>query len=305
MIPDYQTVMLPLLKLAGDQEEHENREAVEMLADHFDLTEEERKERLPSGSRVFANRLGWAKTYLAKAGLLESTRRGHFKITETGLHVLKDNPEKIDNTYLEQFPAFIAFVKASRPRGGVPQLEELEELEQKTPEEFMKYGYEKLHRDLVLELLDIVRECSPAFFEELVVDLLLKMGYGGSREDAGKAIGKSGDGGIDGIIKEDKLGLDIVYIQAKKWESTVGCPDVQKFAGALQGKRARKGIFITTSTFSKQAREYVSQIDSKIVLIEGEQLAELMIENDIGVYKVASYKIKRVDSDYFIDELKD
>lgn len=304
MIPDYQTIMLPLLSLAGDHEEHENRKAEEVLADYFDLTEEERKERLPSGSRVFANRLGWAKTYLTKAGLLESTRRGHFKITETGTQVLRKNPQEIDKKYLEKFSAFKEFMKASKPTGGVRQSEELEEFEQKTPEELMEYGHKKLYRDLVLELEDIVRKCSPEFLEELVIDLLLKMGYGGSREDAGKAIGKSGDGGIDGIIKEDKLGLDIVYVQAKKWESTVSRPEIQKFAGALQGKKARKGIFITTSTFSKQAREYVSLLDSKIILIDGEQLAELMIENDIGVSRVVSYEIKRVDSDYFIDELE-
>ena len=299
MIPDYQTIMLPLLKLAGDQQEHNNREAVETLADHFDLTEEEKKERLSSGSRVFANRLGWAKMYLAKAGLLESTRRGHFKITEAGLSVLKDNPRDIDNTYLEQFPAFLAFIRASKPTESIFQPEESEEFEQKTPEELMKYGYEKLHKDLVLELLDTIKGCPPDFFEELVVDLLLKMGYGGSRDDAGKAVGKSGDGGIDGIIKEDKLGLDIVYIQAKKWENTVGAPEIQKFAGALQGKRAKKGVFITTSTFSRQAREYVSEIESKIVLIDGEQLAEFMIEHEIGVSRVASYEIKKIDSDYF------
>jgi len=303
MIPDYQSIMLPLLKFAGDQQEHKNREAIEALADEFDLTEEEKKERLPSGNKIFTNRIGWAKTYLKKAGLLKATGRARFKITEKGLQVLEENPTQIDSKYLEQFPEFAGFMETSRPTREESRPEVPEEFEQKTPEELMKIGHEKLHKDLTLELLEIVKKCSPSFFEELVIDLLVRMGYGGSREDAGKAIGKSGDGGIDGIIKEDKLGLDIVYVQAKKWEGTISRPEVQKFAGALQGRRAKKGIFITTSTFSKGALEFVSKIDSKIVLMDGEQLAELMIENGIGVSKVASYEIKRVDSDYFINEL--
>ncbi|MEA1906049.1 MAG: restriction endonuclease [Euryarchaeota archaeon] len=295
--------MLPLLKYAGDKNEHHVHEAIEQLANEFNLTEEERKEFLPSGQQlIFNNRLGWAKTYLKKAGLLESTKRGYFRITERGVGVLEDLPNKIDAKYLERYSEFTEFKNSSKSDKGEFEATELQEYEETTPEELIGIGYRKLQNDLASELLDSIKICSPGFFERLVVELLVKMGYGGSREDAGKVIGKSGDEGIDGIIKEDKLGLDIVYIQAKKWENPVGRPEIQKFAGALQGQRARKGIFITTSTFSKNAIEYVSVIDSKIVLIDGKQLAKLMIGNDVGVSRIASYVIKKIDSDYFMEE---
>ncbi|MEA1945646.1 MAG: restriction endonuclease [Euryarchaeota archaeon] len=300
MIPDYQSIMLPLLKYAEDKKEHHIREAIERLAIEFDLTEDERKEFLPSGQQIFDNRVGWAKGYLKKACLLESTRRGYFRITDRGVGVLEDQPDKIDAKYLKRYPEFIEFINPSKSvtvKFGGDQ-----ENEDATPEELMEVGHRKLQNDLVSELIDSIKRCSPSFFERLVVDLLVKIGYGGSREDAGKAIGKSGDEGIDGIIKEDKLGLDIIYVQAKKWENQVSRPEIQKFAGALQGQRAKKGIFITTSTFSKNAIEYTSVIDSKIVLIDGEQLGKLMIENGVGVSKIASYEIKKIDSDYFMED---
>ena len=301
MIPDYQSIMLPLLKYAGDTNEHHIRDAIEQLANEFDLTEEESKEVVPSGQQLtFDNRVSWAKTYLKKAGLVESTRRGYFRITERGVNVLEDRPDKINMKYLERYPEFTEFRNSSKSVSE--ESGDVQEYEESTPEELMGIGHRKLQNDLAYELLDNIKRCSPSFFERLVIDLLVKIGYGGSREDAGKAIGKSGDEGIDGIIKEDKLGLDIIYVQAKKWENPVSRPEIQKFAGALQGQRAKKGIFITTSAFSKNAIEYTSVIDSKIILIDGEQLAKLMIENGVGVSKITSYDIKKIDSDYFMED---
>jgi restriction system protein len=298
-IPDYQSIMLPLLKLAGDGEEHSLRETIDTLADRFDLTNEERRELLPSGRQpTFDNRVGWARTYMKKAGLLKSTRRGYYQITERGRSVLEQDPPEINNAFLRQFPAFIEF-QTPKPKieEGVSELDD-----SVTPEEEIEVAYQNLREGLVDDLLETVKSCSPAFFEQLVIDLLVAMGYGGTRKDAGQAIGRSGDGGIDGIIKEDRLGLDIVYVQAKKWEGTVGRPEIQKLAGALEGQRARRGVFITTSAFSSKAREYVSRIGSKIVLIDGHTLAQLMMDFDIGVTSVATYELKRVDSDYFTVE---
>jgi len=303
MIPDYQTLMLPLLVYAKDENEHHIREAIEKLADDFKLTNDERKELLPSGQQsIFDNRVGWAKTYLKKAGLIESPKRGYFKITKNGLTVLDEPPKKINIRFLEQFDGFVEFRLTSTTGKSVSNKSDDKQFEKNTPEELIATGYQEIQQDLAVDLIEHIKKCSPSFFERLVVDLLVKMGYGGSRVDAGKAIGKSGDEGIDGIIKEDKLGLDILYIQAKRWENVVSRPEIQKFAGALQGQRAKKGIFLTTSTFSKNARDYVSKIDNKIVLIDGELLGKLMIEHDVGVSKIASYDIKKIDSDYFIDD---
>jgi restriction system protein len=242
---------------------------------------------------------------LKKAELIESIKRGFFKITDQGKNALKANPEKIDNEFLMQFKAFREFLKSKSKKSisATKKLSEADDLDlKKTPEEYIEFGYQRLREDLSLLLLEHLKTCSPEFFEKLVVELLLKMGYGGTRKDAGSAIGKSGDGGIDGIIKEDKLGLDIIYIQAKRWEAIVGRPEIQKFAGALQGQRAKKGIFLTTSSFSKEAEAFASSIENKIVLIDGEQLANLMIDFDIGVNKIAAYDIKRIDTDYFSEE---
>lgn len=296
-VPDFQSIMLPLLKLIGDKKEHSMRESIEKLGNEFDLTDEDRKALLPSGiQKVFDNRVNWSKTYLKKAGLLENKRRGYFNITDEGLKVLEQNPPKIDINFLMQFPGYVEFRTGGKDKPVTTDDTPV------TPEEILENSYQNLRNNIAQELLSSVKFCSPEFFEKLVVDLLLNMGYGGSRRDAGEAIGRSGDGGIDGIIKEDKLGLDTIYIQAKKWENTVSRPEIQKFAGALQGQQAKKGIFITTSSFSKGAREYANIIDSKVVLIDGEILAQLMIDYDIGVSKIKSYDLKKIDTDYFTEE---
>lgn len=288
-IPDFQTIMLPLLKFLGDKKEHSLREAIEYLADEFNLSEEERKELLPSGQQfTFDNRVGWARTYLKKAGLVETTKRSYFKISDRGVQVLKKKPDAINIKFLEQFSAFIEFRKRKKEKKVKKVIND-----ETPPEELIESAYQSLRDNLAGELLQSVKNCSPSFFEKLVVDLLIKMGYGGTRKDAGQAIGKTGDGGIDGIIKEDRLGLDIVYIQAKRWENTIGRPEIQKFAGALQGMRAKKGIFITTSDYSRDAEDYVKNIENKIVLIDGETLANLMIDHNIGVSLGAAYELKK------------
>lgn len=290
--------MMPFLRLLKDSKEYAVRDTVELLADEFNLSESERREMLPSGQQtILYNRVVWARTYLKKAGLVESTKRGVVKITDRGLQVLKSNPERIDINFLDQFPEFVEFKKIKREKPS-----EFTSVEVETPEEVLENSFQTLRQSLANEILDQIRSNPPSLFEKIVVELLVKMGYGGTLRDAGQAIGKSGDEGIDGIIKEDRLGLDIIYVQAKRWANTVGRPEIQKFAGALQGQRAKKGVFITTSDFSRDAHEYAAKIDSKIVLIDGEQLAQFMIDHNIGVTPVASYEIKRIDSDYFSEE---
>ena len=297
-IPDYQSIMLPLSTFLADQQEHTLREAADALAGQFKLSEAERRELVPSGQQaLFDNRVGWARTYLKKALLLEGTRRGYFQITSRGRDVLQRNPPMIDVRFLDQFDEFRLF-RAIR-RDKVHTTEEIGTEEAGTPEEALATAYQNLRGSLASDLLQQIKSSPPGLFERIVVELLVKMGYGGSRQDAGKAIGQSGDEGIDGIIKEDRLGLDVIYIQAKRWENTVGRPEIQKFAGALQGQRAKKGIFITTSNFSKDAHEYASRIDSRIVLVDGEQLTQFMIDHNIGVAPVSVYEVKRIDSDYF------
>ena len=298
-IPDYQTCMLPFLQLLGDHKEHSLREVEDALATSFNLSASERAELLPSGQqRVFMNRLGWARTYMKKAGLLEYPKRAVIKITERGRQVLDRNPSRIDVKYLEQWPEFITFRDTSKPKNDQIQTADLS-LATTTPEEAIELAYQGLREQLAQELLTRILSCSPTFFEQLVVELLVKMGYGGSRRDAGERIGQTGDGGIDGIIKEDRLGLDTIFIQAKRWQGSVGRPEIQKFVGALQGQRAKKGVFITTSTYTADAIDYASRIDTKVVLIDGVQLASLMIDFDVGVSMSASYVVKRIDSDYF------
>lgn len=301
-IPDYQTLMLPILKLAADGNEHKFSTAVEDLASQFSLTDEERNELLPSGNQaVFNNRVGWARSYLKQAGLLDSPKRGFFKITKTGRDFLQTNPVKIDSSTLEQFPEFIEFKNRKREKdeNGVPSNIPPKNDKSETPEDALATAYAQLRSTLESELLSIIKDASPSFFERLVVDLLVQMGYGGNRQNAGKALGRSGDGGIDGIINEDRLGLDVIYIQAKRWEGSVGRPEIQKFAGALQGQRAKKGVFITTSSFTKEAREYVSLIDVKIILIDGERLTTLMVDHNVGTSTIGQYEVKKIDSDYF------
>ncbi|MBH5319372.1 restriction endonuclease [Paenibacillus sp. GSMTC-2017] len=306
-VPNYQVIMLPLLRFSSDEMEHSLRESVDFLAEYFQLTEDERQEMLPSGKQtLFQNRVAWASTYLRKSLLLEATKRGSFKITERGAAVVKQNPTEINVRFLMQFQEFIDFLSHKKDNNDDSEndliVRENSINDEKTPEEALEYSYQRIRNELAVELLNRTKCCSPSFFEKLVVELLVKMGYGGSLKDAGKSVGKTRDGGIDGIIKEDRLGLDIIYIQAKRWEGTVGRPEIQKFAGALQGHRAKKGVFITTSSYSKDAAEYVSLIDSKIVLIDGVTLANLMIDYNLGVSKFALYEVKKVDSDYFIDE---
>jgi restriction system protein len=299
-IPDYQTLMLPLLRFAADGNDHTTREAVEVLATEFQLTPAERNELLASGQQaIFNNRVGWANSYLKKAGLLESPRRGALRITARGKQILGDNPARIDVKYLERFPEFIEFRDVSRNNRETTTTESVAIATEQTPEEAIELAHQSLRLSLAQDILSRILSCSPTFFERLVVELLVKMGYGGSRRDAGERIGQSGDGGIDGIIKEDRLGLDTIYIQAKRWQGSVGRPEIQKFVGALQGQRAKKGVFITTSSYTAEASDYASRIDTKVVLIDGQLLANLMMDFDVGVSVSASYIVKRIDSDYF------
>tara|TARA_R110000868_G_scaffold363678_1_gene626015 strand:+ start:17163 stop:18077 length:915 start_codon:yes stop_codon:yes gene_type:complete len=302
MIPDYQTIMLPLLNVMSDNKTHRLRDLVEMLATYFNLTEMERNELLPSGTQaIFDNRVGWAKFYLEKANLLKTEKRGCYSITETGKNFIESKPQTLRTKDLEKFSAYREF-KQSIPQkneADTAQFENQETLENRTPEEALEYTYQKLKNDLSRELLETIKSCSPAFFEKMVVDMLTKMGYGGSRKDAGQALGKTGDGGIDGIIKEDKLGLDTIYIQAKRWESVVPIRDIRDFAGALLSKKARKGIFITTSGFPPSAFDFVKNIEHNIVLIDGQQLTDLMFEFNVGLSNQSTYEVKKIDFDYF------
>ena len=302
-IPDYQSLMLPLLAFAADGQEHSVREAREHLAANFALTDQEREELLPSGGQpVFDNRVAWAKTYLQQAGLLVAPRRAHFQITDRGRQVLGEKPPSIDNKLLDRFPEFVEFRTAGKKGDEGVAVVSGDSCETATPEEMLESAHQQIRGDLAADLLRRIKAAPPSFFERLVVELLVRMGYGGSRKEAGKALGKSGDEGIDGIINEDRLGLDTIYLQAKRWEGTVGRPEIQKFVGALHGKRARKGVFITTSGYSGEARDYVANIDPKVVLIDGAELAKLMIDFGLGVTTTATYEVKRVDSDYFGEE---
>lgn len=301
-VPDFQSLMLPLLRVSADGQEHSLTEARDVLATEFRLSHTDREELLPSGRQSqFSNRVAWAKSYLQQAGLVVSPRRGHFQVTSRGREILKTPPVRIDIKFLEQYPEFVEFrtpkAEVDETSSAVPPSQP----EPETPEEALEAAHLKMRTGLALELLSRVKAASPQFFERLVVELLLKMGYGGSRRDAGQAIGKAGDEGIDGVISEDRLGLDVVYLQAKKWEGTVGRPEIQEFVGALHGKRAKKGVFLTTGTFSSDAVAYVDNIDSKVVLIAGRRIAELMMDFDVGVNMAATYTVKRVDSDYFED----
>ena len=299
MIPDYQAIMLPLLRLAEDGEEHKFRDAIEILANHFELTHEEREKLLPSQTQpIFDNRTGWSKTHLIKAGLLEATRRSYFKITARGRGVLNQHPEQINQTHLRQFSEYLEFIRPNVSEGEEESIVVINSTA--TPDEIMDSAYQEIRRTLVQDLLTKIKECTPGFFEQLVVKLLVRMGYGGSLKDAGEATRLTNDEGIDGIIKEDKLGLDVIYIQAKRWDTqSVGRPDIQSFVGALDGQRANKGVFITTSRFAENAKNYVKTITKKVILIDGEQLASYMIDYGLGVNTASIYEIKKIDSDFF------
>ncbi len=298
-IPDFQSIMLPFLQHLEDGAKHSNAETMKYLAEYFKLTEAELKELLPSGRQTyFSNRVQWARTYLNKAGLIDYPQKGCSQITMRGREVLAEKLDRITVKYLQKYPEIRDFYlsKKGLPKKPEPDIEEM------NPEEALEISYQQIRQELATSILINVKKCSPGFFERMVVELLVAMGYGGSRKDAGEAIGQSGDEGIDGIIKEDRLGLDIIYIQAKRWSGTVGRPEIQKFAGALMGKGAKRGIFITTSSFTKEAVEFARIIETRIILIDGEQMANLMMDFGIGVTTVNTYQIKKLDTDYFLDE---
>jgi restriction system protein len=298
-IPVFQQITLPLLQLLEDKQEHSLRQIIDSLINQFNVTQEEQHELLPSGKQaIFDNRVGWARTHLKKAGLIESTRRGFFRITDRGLQVLKEKPAKIDVKFLNQFEEFREFRAIRREK----PMESGEEETETTPEEALANAYQDLKNSLASDLLQQLKASSPTQFENMVIDLLVAMGYGGSRKEAAKAIGRSGDEGIDGIINEDRLGLDVIYVQAKRWEGTVGRPEIQKFAGALQGQHARRGVFITISNFSKEAADFASRVDNKIVLLDGDTLVQYMIDHNIGVTPSVNYEVKKIDLDYFTEE---
>jgi len=301
-ILDFQSFFKPLLDFAADGKEHSIREAREIIAKKMNLTDEDLRDLLPSGTQTkFDNRVAWAKSFLLHAKVLESPRRSYFKITDRGRELLKQDHSKINVRILKQYPEFVEFHKGEKSISS-PSRPDGDEIADETPEEVLQKAYQSIRNNLAAELLEKIRENSPKFFERLVVDFMLALGYGGSLADAGRSIGQSGDEGIDGIIKEDRLGLDLIYLQAKRWNGSVGRPEIQKFVGALHGKRAKKGVYITTGKFTDDALKYVESIDPKVILIDGIALANLMIDYGLGTTTTAKYEIKRVDSDYFAEE---
>jgi restriction system protein len=300
-IPDFQSLMRPLLQLHADGKEHLNRDLVGQLANQFNLSDEERREMLPSGrARLFDNRIGWAKTHLIQASLLAAPRRAYSTITRPGVEALNKFPNRIDLKVLNGFDGYRLF-RGKRKSNEDKEDPVVVEEDSQTPEEALENAYEQVRRDVETDLLSQIMSNPPDFLERVVVDLVVRMGYGGSRKDAGQALGRSGDEGIDGIINEDPLGLDVIYLQAKRWEGSVGRPEIQKFAGALQGQRAKKGIFITTSIFTAEARDFAARIDTKIILIDGPLLAKLMFDHGVGVTTASVYEVKKIDSDYFTE----
>jgi restriction system protein len=302
-IPTFQALLRPTLELLSDRAIWRLPELEEKLAAVLGVTNEDREVLLPSGAMpMFYNRVGWAKWHLDRAKLVESVRRGSYRITDRGVAVLAQAPALIDKKYLDQFvePQTGKGASPLGPDGDVDG--NSAQPVALSPEELMDSAAKALQAQVATELLVRIKAESPAFFERLVVQLLLKMNYGGSRQEAGRAVGRSGDGGIDGIINEDRLGLDAVYIQAKRWEGTVGRPEIMKFVGALAGQRATKGVFISTSTYTQEARDYAAQSQYRVVLIDGERLAQLMIEYNLGVSVAAAYEVKRIDNDFFVEE---
>jgi restriction system protein len=298
-VPDYETLMLPVLEYLSDGQVRKTAQLVSYIAERFKLSPDDLKQLIPSGrAKLLNNRVGWACTYLRKAGLISSPRRAYNQITDDGTRVLAGHPQKIDITFLQQFPKFRQFQegnKATEKHEGKASAA----LTEQTPEEIIGAQSELINGSLAADLLEQIATMDPDAFEQLVVDLLLALGYGGTAEDAGRAIGKSNDGGIDGVIMEDVLGLDTIYIQAKKWKGTVPVKEVRDFAGALMSKRSGKGVFITTSNFPPSAEEFVKSVGVKIILIEGKRLASLMIKYNLGVTTTTTIEIKQLDSDYF------
>ena len=305
-IPDFQSFMRPILSSVSNGQTLTLNELREYAIDFFELSTEESNERLPSGKQtVVSNRVGWARTYLNKAGLLQIPSKGLVKITERGREVLATGPERITVTWLKRYPEFAEF-HSPRPSENIKTINISVQTEEKTivdeentPDERLNSAYQELMSSLADELLTQVLASSPEFFEDLVVDLMIAMGYGGSHKEACSATRRTADDGIDGIIKEDKLGLDVIYLQAKRWNYTVHRPEIDKFIGALTRQRARKGVFITTSDFSTGAREATLGLDIKVVLIDGKELAKLMVENNLGCSIKQVYEVKQLDTDYF------
>ncbi len=301
-VPDFQTLMLPILKNFKDSKEHHVQEIRDLISKEFNLTDEDINLLLPSGSsKLFHNRVAWSIAHLKMAELIESPKRSFYKITNSGTNILEKNLERIDLNLLKNIPAY-AEKKNTWGKNELSDYPEQIDKYDKTPDELVEEGFEKIKFEVSNELIRIIKTCTPHFFEKLVLDVLIKLGYGGSNIEQAKLLGKSGDDGVDGLINEDKLGLDVIYVQAKRWEGQVGQPEIQKFAGALQGQRAKKGIFITTSSFTKPALEYVEKIENRIILIDGIKLAELMIDNDVGVSMKKVYAVKKIDTDYFIED---
>lgn len=308
-IPDYQSLMLPVLE-CGANGETGIQACIATLADKLGLTEDERSELLPSGRQtVFANRVHWAKTYLTQAGVLEITRRAHFKATPRGLEILARHPTRVDNELLMHFPEFMAFRARSRSRFDRPErladVSSFEDLAPSTtPEERIDAAYTEIINELRAALLDRVIKGTPKFFEKVVVDLLTSMGYGGSRPNAGRRVGKTADGGIDGVINEDPLGLDIVYLQAKRYApgNTIGVDKVREFAGSLVERGASKGVFVTTSQFAPAATTYADRIPQRLILIDGDELTRLMVQYGVGVRTERTIEFRKLDLDYFEEE---
>ena len=303
-VPGYQDFMLPLLRLAGDGQEHKITDAIDAMAEQFGITDAEREIMLPSGTQTrLYNRATWALTYLSKSLLLTKTGRGRFRIAPRGVEVLRGNPSRIDNGFLEQFPEYVSF-KSKRNSESKAEPEshrsENESVDPSlTPLEQIEAGYRELRESLVDELLDLVRAMKPKAFEQLVVDVLVAMGYGGSQLDAAQVVGKSGDNGIDGVIKEDRLGLDMVYVQAKRHEADIGPGAIREFVGSLGEHKSSKGVFITCGGFTSGAKEAASRAHFRIVLIDGNQLASYMIDHGVGVTPYKTYTVKKLDTDYF------
>ncbi len=308
-IPDYQSLMLPFLKVAADGKEHRIGQVIEQLARDSGLTEEEKQQLLPSGKQTrFANRVHWANTFLRQAGLLQATKRAHFKITDRGRGVIAKLPSKIDNEYLAQFPEFVQF----RDRSRSPEVSQTTsatevittQTQSQTPDELLRSTVMQIEAALRKEILDRILAGPPAFFEGLIVNLLLAMGYGGSRSDAGQIVGRSGDGGIDGVIDQDALGLDRVYVQAKRYAPQNGVtePEVRAFSGSLGAAKANKGVFVTTSSFTQPAINFAERHPFRIILIDGEQLAALMIRHNVGIRTEDTLYLKKIDEDFFLDE---
>jgi restriction system protein len=297
-IPDYQSLMLPILEIVKDRQEHTVSELRQRIATSLGLTDSELTERLASDTTtVFMNRIGWAVQYLKSAGAIRAVRRAVYEVTDRGVSLLRPNPTEITLKILRQYPEFVDFEGRGQDTEKATSTVPTET--KATPEELLEGNFKTLRDALALELLEAIKNGTPGAFERIVVDLLVAMGYGGSVDDAGKVVGKSGDGGIDGIIKQDKLGLEAIYVQAKRWKDVVGSPEIMKFSGGLTKRHANRGVFITTSTFTKDALEFVEAMPQKIVLIDGKQLAALMIEHDVGVSPTRSYTLKRLDQDYF------